>query len=376
MKIKYFFGGCLFLAVLGIYLFLTRKPPIVVLPGEFEKQEAILVAYEKQPSRQADRELLEKQRSTLIDIIAACHTTVDIKVLVADKESHDSAKTHLASRNVNLDRIEFINQEFDSMWIRDYGPIQLNTPFGTRTWFDFDYYMPGDSWIKDEGIRQNRSLDDNITTYLAKRQGVEVQSVDLVLHGGAITSNGANILVISKAIFDWNQERYQLSPEQTKARLTNCFPNLHIEYVTPLAGEPTQHLDMFLVFTSRNTVVVGSYSPQMDYINHIRLNGVARQLSRLTVEGKPIIVERIFMPPHRKQILGGSYTNIVFANGTLLVPDYGVDPDGLAQAITLYNRLLPNWNIRPIYSGDLVVMEGALHCVTGNIPSLKQLDQQ
>ena len=371
MKIKYLFGGCLFLAVLGIYLFLKLKPPTSVIPGEFEKQEAILVAYEKLPPNQADLELLENQRSTLIDIIAACHTTVDIKVLVADKESHDSAKTHLASRNVILDRIEFIHQEFDSIWIRDYGPIQLNTPFGTRAWLDFDYHMPGDSWINDEGIRQQRSLDDNIPTYLAKRQGVEVQSVDLVLHGGAIASNGANILVISKAIFDWNQERYQLSPEQTRAKLTNCFPNLHIEYVAPLAHEPTKHVDMFLVFTSRNTVVVGNYSPQMDYLNHLRLNGVARQLSRLTVDGKPIIVERIFMPPHGKQSFGGSYTNIVFANGTLLVPDYGVDSDGLAQAITLYNRLLPNWNIRPIYSGDLVVAEGALHCVTANIPSSK-----
>ncbi len=97
MKIKYFFGGCFCLAAIAIYSFLTGKPPTSVIPGEFEKQEAILVAYEKLPPDQADLELLENQRSTLIDIIAACHTTVDIKVLVADKESHDSAKTHLAS---------------------------------------------------------------------------------------------------------------------------------------------------------------------------------------------------------------------------------------------------------------------------------------
>jgi agmatine/peptidylarginine deiminase len=371
MKIKYFLGICFFLAVLGIYLFLTRKPPIVVLPAEFDLQEAILIAYEKQPPNQAHQGLLEKQRLVLIDIIAECHTSVDIKVLVADKESHDSAKNHLTSRNIDLDNIEFIHQQFDSIWIRDYGPIQLNTSFGTRKWLDFEYYLPGDSWVDDDGIRHGRSLDNNVITHLAKRQGVKVRSVDLAFHGGAMISNGGNILVISKAVFDWNQDLYQLSPEQTKARFTNCFPNFQIKYITPLAGEPTKHLDMFLTFTSRNNVVVGSYSPQTDHINHLRLNGVARQLSQLTVDGKPLTVDRIFMPPHGKQIFGGSYTNVVFANGTLLVPDYGIDPTGLAQAIALYSRLLPTWNIRPIYCGDLIVAEGALHCVTGNIPSLK-----
>ena len=371
MKIKSFLGSCFFLAALGIYLFLTRKPPSVVLPAEFELQEAILIAYEKQPSNHAHQDLLEKQRLVLVDIIAECHTSVDIKVLVADKESYDSAKDHLTSRNIDLHNIEFIHQNFDSMWIRDYSPIQLNTSFGTREWLDFDYYLPGDSWVDDDGIRHGRPSDDNVIPHLAKKQGVEVRSVDIALHGGAILSNGGNILVISKAIFDWNRDRYQLSPEQTKARLTNCFPNFHIEYVIPLAGEPTQHLDMFLVFTSRNNVVVSSYSRQMDPINHMRLNGVARQLAQLTVDGKPLTVDRILMPPHGKQIFGGSYTNVVFANGTLLVPDYGIDPEGLAKAITLYSRLLPNWNIRTIDSGALIVTEGALHCVTGNIPALK-----
>ena len=368
---KKIFVFCFSLTAIGIFLFVATKTPVALMPAEFELQEAIIVAYEKQPSNPAHLNLHEKQRLTLIDIIDECHTSVDIKVLVADNESHDSAKNHLISRNVNLDKIEFIHQKFDSMWVRDYSPIQLHTPFGTRKWLDFDYYMPGDSWVDDKGIRHNRSLDDNVITDLAKRQGVEVQTVDLALHGGAILSNGGNILIISKAVFDWNQERYQLSPEQTQARFTNAFPGFHIEYVIPLAGEPTQHLDMFLVFTSRNTVVVGNYSPQMDYLNHLRLKGVARQLGQLTVDGKPLIVERIFMPPHGKNIFGGSYTNVVFANGTLLIPDYGIDPNGLAQATTLYSRLLPNWNIHPIFCGDLIVMEGALHCVTGNIPSLK-----
>ena len=369
MKKKYCFAVGIAMTTIGIYLLLVPKSPKAVMPGEFEQQEALLVAYEKIPSNQAYRELHEKQRLTLIDIIVNSRTLVDIKLLVSDNESYQSAKTHLAARNVELDNIEFIHLPFDSMWVRDYCPIQLNTSSGTREWLDFDYYMPGTSWINDQGIREGRADDDNVITRLAKIEDVPVRSVDLALHGGAVLSNGGNIILVSKAVFDWNKERHQLSPEQTKARLTKTFPNFHIEYVTPLAEEPTQHLDMFLVFTSRNTVVVGSYSIHMDYINHMRLNSVARQLAQLTVDGKPLIVERIAMPPHIQNNFGGSYTNVVFVNGTLLLPDYKIDPTGLAKATTLYGRLLPNWNIRTIYSDQLIVMEGALHCVTGNIPA-------
>jgi agmatine/peptidylarginine deiminase len=371
MEKKYRFVVGITMTAIGIYLLLAPKPPIALIPGEFEQQEALLVAYEKQPSNQAYREIHEKQRLTLIDIIVECHTSVDIKLLVSDDESYQSAKTHLAARNVELDNIEFIHQPFDSMWMRDYCPIQLNTASGNREWLDFDYYMPGDSWINEQGIRQDRADDDNVISRLAKIEGVPVRSVDIALHGGAMLSNGGNILLVSKAVFDWNEERHQLSPEQTKARFTKTFPNYHIEYVMPLADEPTQHLDMFVVFTSRNTVVVGSYSIHMDYINHMRLNSVARQLAQLTVNGKPLIVERIDMPPHGRNNFGGSYTNVVFANGTLLLPDYKIDSAGLAKATTLYNRLLPNWNIRTIDSTHLIVMEGALHCVTGNIPAVE-----
>jgi hypothetical protein len=78
MKKICFYAICVSMAAVGLYLCLVQKPPIVLIPGEFEQQDAILVAYEKQPSNQADRELLQKQRLTLIDIIAECHTSVDI----------------------------------------------------------------------------------------------------------------------------------------------------------------------------------------------------------------------------------------------------------------------------------------------------------
>ena len=357
---------------IGIYYLALRSSHSIVIPAEFDQQDAIVIAYEKLSTKESDNPLLAKQRLTLIDIIVACHPSVDITILVADEESHQSAKTHLVSRDVDFDKISFAHHNFDSLWVRDYIPIQTNTEVKTRRWLDFDYFMPGDSWVDRSGVRHGRNADDKVFIDLAMRQDIEVDSVDLVLHGGAILSNGGKLLVISNAVFDWNQERFNLTREQTQDRITQTFPGVDILYVPGLANEPTQHLDMFMVFTSRDTVVIGNYSQRMDSINHFRLNGIARQMMQLSVEGKPLNVRRIVMPPRGQNIFGGSYTNVVFANGTLLIPDYGIDPDGLTLATSLYKRLLPDWNIQPIYCGNLIVMEGALHCVTGNIPTWKK----
>jgi hypothetical protein len=37
--------------------------------------------------------------------------------------------------------------------------------------------MPGDSWINEQGIRQDRADDDNVISRLAKIEGVPLQDV-------------------------------------------------------------------------------------------------------------------------------------------------------------------------------------------------------
>ena len=82
---------------IGIYYLALRSSHSIVIPAEFDQQDAIVIAYEKLSTKESDNPLLAKQRLTLIDIIVACHPSVDITILVADEESHQSAKTHLVT---------------------------------------------------------------------------------------------------------------------------------------------------------------------------------------------------------------------------------------------------------------------------------------
>jgi hypothetical protein len=75
------------------------------------------------------------------------------------------------------------------------------------------------------------------------------------------------------------------------------------------------------------------------------------------------------MPP-RTDGAFRTYTNVIFANGRLIVPTYStVEPDVQAAALALYRRLLPQWEIIEIDCEEMIPLGGALHCVSMNVPA-------
>jgi agmatine/peptidylarginine deiminase len=80
-------------------------------------------------------------------------------------------------------------------------------------------------------------------------------------------------------------------------------------------------------------------------------------------------VERIPRPPPTDDVWR-SYTNVIFANGTLLVPSYpDADEKTEARALDVYAKLLPGWTIIPLDVSDLIREGGALRCISMNVPA-------
>ena len=79
-------------------------------------------------------------------------------------------------------------------------------------------------------------------------------------------------------------------------------------------------------------------------------------------------VHRIPMEPGSDGVWR-SYTNVIYANGVLLVPSFtDADQARQAKAMALYSRLLPGWKIESISCDSLCRNEGLLHCIARNIP--------
>ena len=120
------------------------------------------------------------------------------------------------------------------------------------------------------------------------------------------------------------------------------------------------------------TMVLGRYDPDTDPVNAVLLDRIAEQMAGLDTAAGALRIERISMPPHDDG-RWRTYTNVIFANGRLVVPTYPDRcPDRDREALATWAHLLPDWEVVAVDASDLVRKHGALHCVTLNVPDLAE----
>ena len=86
--------------------------------------------------------------------------------------------------------------------------------------------------------------------------------------------------------------RYGFSDEFIIRELERVTGAKKLVMVDPMADEATGHLDMFMTFVDRQTVVVGQFLDRHEP-NAARLDGIADLLSHLEFEGQPLKVVRL-----------------------------------------------------------------------------------
>jgi hypothetical protein len=119
--------------------------------------------------------------------------------------------------------------------------------------------------------------------------------------------------------------------------------------------------------------VVAQADPKVDPVNAAILDDAARLLAREKTSLGPMRVHRIPLPDCQDGCYR-TYTNVIFANGLLLVPVYSdADPNLQDRALGLYARLLPRWKVVGINADGLAPLGGALRCMSMNVPAFVPL---
>jgi agmatine/peptidylarginine deiminase len=191
--------------------------------------------------------------------------------------------------------------------------------------------------------------------------------VPLTIEGGNLLSNGEGIAVLSDKILEDNIA-FGLAETTLVEIMKYLYGFKQIVMLESLYGEETGHVDMFAAFTSPDAIVVGAYDPKCDEQNAAILDRNAAKLSEVKINSnKPLRVDRIPMPPHSDN-LWRTYTNVLFANGVVLVPVYpSLDHVGRQKALAVFSKLLPNWEIVGIDASRIIESNGALHCIAMNL---------
>ena len=316
------------------------------MPAEFEHQAALLLGV---------NELIQFHPQTLLAMVTALHDHIKIIGVVANDDQQAKTIALLESHHLPGGAIDFFQWPVEAMWVRDYAPYFVVGHHTTAV--DFEY---GEI---------NRDLEDNFGVAMAATFRLHFEDCHLTLEGGNLTSNGDGLCITTSKVLTANEQRgYDL--HGIEQLLGKHFHFRRWIRLNRLKSEPTGHADMFLTLCAENKAIVGSYRPEDDPVNAKNLDANAAQLRGEPTSQGPMQVIRIPMPSH-KDGNWRTYTNVIYANGVVLVPQYpDCEPRMDQVALQIFQKALPTWKIVGIDCSSIIAKRGALHCISHEVPSL------
>jgi agmatine deiminase len=339
------------------------------LPGEWEPQEFILMSFPR-----SEGDWGASLGSASRDMVAAANAiskACPVIMLVGDVEHFNGYASSLDAEVWELPT--------DDCWARDFGPITVYEANGKPTLLDFTF----NGWGGKFSAR-----NDNLITQRLHRErfrGVALRTLDFVLEGGSIESDGAGTIMTTSHCLQ-SPGRH---PHLRKAEITDklrsflgCDRVLWLDY-GELEGDDTDaHVDTLARFLSPDTIAyVQCDDPEDVHFTPFQL--MEAQLKEFrTAGGAPYQLVPLPWPPalyseddgHR---LPASYANFLMSNGTLFVPTYfqreaedhpGRKTDERARKILAEATSMPAVGVD---CRSFIEQHGALHCLTMQIPKLE-----
>ena len=303
------------------------------------------------------------------DIAKAINGKVPLFGIVSDESQAKAGNNLIKNLGLTPESMRFIINKANSIWIRDYAPFVLR--------YDEENAFMVDAKYRTRDQIDARKKDELMGIRFAKMFDLPVRSIPLVLEGGNFISNGDGLLLTSAKTLQVNKEGKAAYSDPQLVNMFNDYLGVDgVFAVAPLQGEPNGHIDMFMTMVAKNIAVIGEIPPAEDPINSARLNETARFVSTISTSAGPIQVNRIPMPPKWGEDWR-SYTNVIFANGILLMPSFSdVDPSLEQRAVQVYQSVLPRgWIVKKINCDSLVKLHGQLHCISYNLPKFLPVEK-
>ncbi len=332
-------------------------------PAEWEPQSAILIAWPTADTDWAER--LAEVEETYIELVAAITRFQPVRVCVADEDVQAYARARLASARVDMDRVHFIEIEYDDTWLRDSGPISMETGNGWRL---LDFRFTG--W----GGKFSAGRDDRLIEGLFEQDafpGSTREVIDFALEGGAIETDGAGTLLTTWTCL--HERHPETTREDLERKLCQWLRQDRVLWLEHgyLEGDDTDaHIDTLARFASPDAIVYQACDDVTD--SHFApLQAMAAELADFrTVDGQPY---RLFPLPWPKPVIDGerrlaaSYANFLIINGAVLMPAYGDEADD--QAAAVLSQAFPGREIVQVPCLPLIWQNGSLHCLTMQLPA-------
>ena len=334
-------------------------------PAEWEKQKGILLCFPENGNDWPGK--YHAIQWAFVEFIKKVATYETVYLVVANHKLQDKVLDMLERAHVNLENVQFIIQKTNRSWMRDSGPIIVESTDNKPEAINFNF----NGWAKYKNYRLDKAIPAVIAQTLdipltvAKYKGKPV-----ILEGGAIDSNGKGTILTSEECLLHPSVQVR-NPGFTK----NDYEAVFKEYLgvsniiwlgNGILGDDTHgHIDDLCRFVNQDTIITVVESNKKDE-NYKALKDNLDRLKKAKLEnGKtPNIVE---LPMPQKLVfedlrLPASYANFLIINGAVLVPTFNDPNDRIA--LNIIADCFPNREVIGLSAIDLIWGFGTLHCLS------------
>ena len=286
-----------------------------------------------------------------------------------------------------LDNVRIIELSSNDAWARDCGPTFLTNQHGEVRGVSWEFNAWGG--LKS-GLYFPWDKDNLVANKILELEQCKCYAADnFVLEGGSIHVDGEGTLLTTEECLLNKNRNPDLSRNQIEQQLQHY---LGIEKVVWLPqglfnDETNGHIDNLCCFI-RPAEVLLAWTDDKDDPNYSICRNAFQSLQTATdAKGRSFIVHKLPLPPAlyssekemrsvdwcrdsqprlRDQRLAASYVNFLMINNALIVPEFGCETDKTVKA--QLQLLFPERSIEMVYSREILLGGGNIHCITQQQP--------
>ncbi len=341
----------------------------ITFPPEWAHQYAVLLTW---PHKDTDWEsTLSEVEPLYLQLAKEILKREHLIVSCGDAEKVNSIKHALSAYAKYGFTVYVYAVASDDTWTRDHGPITVVNN-GHQTLIDFEFNAWGGKFPYGKDNLINTALKDS-----AALADYHYTKSDIILEGGSVESNGEGVLLTTSECLltpsrNPNLNKAQL--EQALKEQLGCNAMLWLDHGY-LAGDDTDsHIDTLARFCANDLICYVKCSDANDE-HYDALKKMEDQLRSFKQQnGQPYRLKALPMASaifDEEERLPATYANFLIINKAVLAPIYNVKED--EAALKVLKECFPDREIIPINCCPLIKQHGSLHCITMQIPCIKNL---
>ncbi len=345
------------------------------MPAEWEPHQTTWLVW---PHNRADWDVKQSQAEwCYVEIVRHLITSERVAIVYKETKRKIKAERLLALAGISTEKIDSYVIPTNRSWIRDNGPIFVVSEDSARqqvavTDWGFNGWGRYRAWSLDDALPARIAKAIDVRRVVAKRPAI-CGGGQVVLEGGSIDVDGRGLLLTTEQCLLGNKQirNKGMGREELESTLSEYLGVTTVCWLQGgIVGDDTNgHVDDVARFVGPSTVIAASVSNNADE-NYSTLSENIKRLSRFRDgAGRQLDVINMPMPKPLRfdgMRLPASYLNFFIANSVVLVPTFNDPADRIA--LDILSDCFKDREVVGIYSGDLILGLGALHCLTQQQP--------